>query len=233
MRLQDLNTRKFSFNPKSSTFLADMEKFNPFRFNEKGLGSKKALKYMVLMYDKESELIQTITNYAYRKRVAAIAAGFTPHEDGRFPEKVKQMLLGNVKTFNRAMVYFCAKQREPLLLRLAVLEHAQMKIALDAIENYDDKIHKLSDDIARRIIEVRTELFFGEESKEVLDALYNEIDDRELGLEVENIVEKLTSVGLKEEYGELTYGRDYPKPEVKFAGEDVPEEPLGEALSEG
>lgn len=222
--LNSIDTSRFYFfDPKDKMFLRNMEEIKQFRFNVKGLSSKKALTYITLMYDRNSELVRTIANYPRRKRIAVLASGFEMDEGGHFDNKVKDMLTGKIPEFNKAMIYYCCKQREPLVVRLAVLEHVQMDLARKALDEYDDRLHKLSDEVANRIKEIREELFFGEETEDVIKAVYEEIDDMELGLEVENIVDKISGDGLKE-FGDYTYGREYKKPEVKFAGAEIPKE---------
>ena len=73
MQLKDIDTRKFLINPKQKGFESMMLALSPvFHFKIDKVSRKKALTYLTLMYDKNSEIRRDVGEYAQRKYIASL-----------------------------------------------------------------------------------------------------------------------------------------------------------------
>lgn len=83
-----------------------------------------AIKYMALLYDPESPVVKTITDYIQQRQTAAILAGFEPAEDGKFDDDVDELMRCMDENFNTMIIRFVRFFNSPTYSLLTVTKQA-------------------------------------------------------------------------------------------------------------
>jgi len=220
MVLSELNTASFFFDPKSKTFLSDLEKHDEFGFTPKDYISKKDLcTYIALCYDPESDIRKTYSHYGTRKRMAAVASGFELDEKGKFSQDVEDYLVGENMAFNAAIVKYLSFTYDLNFMRYYVFELLQHKALLAAM-NGDTKGIEQADKLTEKQSKEGVVIFGGNEVHEMRRALSEGAAIKALELTPEDIAYKLAD---GENLNDINPYGDYEVDKLKFIGDDIPE----------
>jgi len=175
----------------------DLKKYPEFNLNYEvftGLNNDKILKYMMLVYT-DNILNRTIPELLKQKREAALLAGFEIGlKTRRFPEKLERVFECKHWDLNKLLVRICRLNNNSSFEQLAIYEEARarqmVKLVSDTIDN--EKIKDIHENIRRLTIDIDSlerDLLAGEKDKEIIDMLYHEIENIQLGIRPEEIAE--------------------------------------------
>ena len=138
---------------------------------------KKVLKYTILLYDLDSELRNTYSDYATRKREAALKAGFRlDGKTNKFPEEVEAILLGQDTNANKIIMNYVRIQNDPSLLLYTSLSELLAVEMENSLTERDPKIIKYIREniskIGESVAKLEAEIFGGRELASMRRALY-------------------------------------------------------------
>jgi hypothetical protein len=189
-KLENINLSAFKYNPADNKDLKRLEENHEefYGVNAKsGLKvlKKEILRYIILMYDKNTPLRIMYTGFNKRKGYAAIMAGFKRDpRTGKFNNAVKDVILGKNDDVNKAIVRYLMFFYDADYLQLIIyyeLLGKQYRTAMEdgqkALSNTNvQAIEKIREEINRL-----TEKIFGnedgsEESKDLEIELYRALE---------------------------------------------------------
>jgi len=159
-----------------------------------GLDPEEVIKYVLLMYT-DNILNRTIPDLLKRKRESALLAGFEIGlKTRRFPEELEDIFQCQVQEVNELIVRVSRLNNNSAFEQLAIYEEARarqmFKLVGDIIDN--EKVKDIHENIRRLSIDIEAlerKLLVGERGKEVVDLLYHEIENIQLGIRPEEIAE--------------------------------------------
>lgn len=154
-----------------------------------GLDPDKVLRFILIMWDRNSPLVQ-IQNTADRMKYAAEIAGFT-NKNGELPTKVLKMFKGHNKDANMATIYWCRTQHSAkwtLFVALTVRLYADQLLLMQGDD--DAPSSKVLIETAGSIDEMRSEIL-ARLNNENLDESFEEFLLMDLGLRPEEISESI------------------------------------------
>lgn len=169
--------------------------FNPKlpALNHIKLAHDKMVRYALLMYS-DNVIHRLIPEFAHRKREAALLAGFTLEENGRFWEPVENMLYCKYDTVNDMAVRVASLTRSTVFSRLMSYNDAiitqQKELNSSKRDKKDDKTKDIIANIERLaslIKDLESELLSGDLNKDLLERLYSHIEGISLGIRPEEI----------------------------------------------
>lgn len=218
LTLDDIDTTKLLYNPKSANFEKRMTEIEEFDFNIDKVNRKKALTYIVLMYDYNTPLIRLFNELPDRKRNAAIMAGF--NIEGGFAVNVERCIFGKVKAFNRAIVKYLSLSNSTDFSVRAVLEDILFRYMADALEKPNAKTHDTLIKLREEVEKLTISLLRGEETDDIKQALYEGSEQVKLRLTVEDKKELMDKNGL-EDYNPYP---GYKPNRIMYHGSEIHEE---------
>lgn len=193
-----IDTSEWIYNPKSPTFLRDMEEEQPFRFKVKGCTKESALVYICLMYDPKSKLFQREKDSIKRKEQAGKIAGFPYNEKTGFDKYCIGYMSGQSSIFNDAIAHYIFLSNSIYVQRLVSLEFNYEKLIRESFDNYDSKMDKLISDALESIEKLRQRVFGGDEVHALQQALSKKIMNMSDMLRMEAVNEEFEKNGLEE-----------------------------------
>jgi len=228
MDLKNLDTSKFRFDPKKPSFEEDLIKESKvFDLSLKGVNRKKALIYIVLMWDINSEIVRSGKEYVVRKYEAGTAAGFNLHEvdssTGKrlvFSKTAEDLFIGENDRFNKAVIQYVSLMHSPEYTRLVVVTHHYNKMASESLKSMSDKDNTFMRNMLDDINTLEQKLFGGEEVFNVKKALYEGTGRTLVKLRPEDEVDEFAINGLR---FWSPYSDYMPEP-LHFVGDKVPED---------
>ncbi len=168
---------------------------NPKKFLTKSVSFDKTLRY-ILIYYSDNILRKTIPEVMQRKKEAALLAGFQLNKEGKFHVQVEKILLCQNQHANRMIVRVLRRSENKKFLQLCVFEESlakQMQKLIDGIGEKDRELTKVVIDNVRTLTEdcekLENDLLNEDEDKDLLNMLYDERDDNNLGISPEEIAE--------------------------------------------
>ncbi len=176
-----------------------LKKYPELKLSKRELGKlsfDKVLRYVMIYYS-DNVLRHTMPETLRRKREAAFIAGFNfGDKTNKFGPEVERMLLCQNSGINRLIVRFIRRSENKKFLQLCVFEEArakQMQKLIDGVEGKGtettkyviDNVKTLSEDIDR----LERELLNDDPNEELIDMIYDEVDNNNLGISPEDIVE--------------------------------------------
>lgn len=200
--LDSIDGTVFLYNPKKHQDLRKLEESHQdfYGVNAKsGLKTlkKEILRYIILMYDKNTPLRTLYSNYNKRKGYAAIMAGFQRDpRTNKFNNAPKDVLLGNNDDTNKAIVryimfFFDADYLQLILYNelLGKQFRASMKeeqkaltgANINAIQNIREEINRLTEKV-----------FGGKETKELEAELYRALEIEKETLHPDWVAKRIT-----------------------------------------
>ena len=201
MKLEDINTSKFLFDPKEKDFVSNMIKRSAAFDLELGINVKMLLTYVALVYDINSEIRRNARlDYSQRKVEGAITTGFSM-KNKRFAKDVERLLLGEDDSFNRAIVeYVCLSLNNDYKL-LYVLEenyNDMIKDHSNSVKKFTNNDRKLLTEMSGQIKGLESLLFGGQEVMNARRALYEGTEAIRDRFRLEDAVEKQEKDGLED-----------------------------------
>lgn len=217
INLDEINTEKFYFNPKTPDFIKKSYKYSEFDLKEFGSMRENLLIYIIILYDKHSPIRQDKDMpFMQKKRYAAELSGLM--ERGKIKEGIADVLLGANDEFNKALAKYLTFQHSTLHTRISILELAQEKAILNTMKLGDERSIKLSLQTTKDLEEALNEASGGDEWHKMKEAIQTEAGKITDGLRVEDMVEKE-----KEGKIESAYPNDYNPDDIKFLSHKKPE----------
>lgn len=232
MRRNDYDFSGCLFNPSAPKFLTNIHSIPAFKSYDGKLPKSKVFAWIVMMYDLNSPMRRTITNYYDRKRMCAELAGWETGKNGEFTEDVTKMLIGDARVrdnFSETVVAIYSLVTEyvalfgmPEYTQLIAYLNMQHQIVREAMTNtFDRDAPKTLDFVTEKIKVLTNEVFGSGQTTEVMkarQALYNMAEKERIRLNPENIVKIITEEGeLPKEFN--PYG-DYKPEKIVFAGDE-------------
>lgn len=160
------------------------------------LPSPEIFRYIILMYDKNSQLRQDYVNMVDRKHRAAELAGFTKTKSGKYSDRYEAVMLGQDETANIQIVRYILQFNENDYLSLCAYTELLVAETIDSMKAQDagDR-QKIVGNIKNITAELRAieERMLGQDNyKKMRDALYASIDKNRLQLRPEQVAKALT-----------------------------------------
>lgn len=221
MVLEDLNTSKFLFDPKSYGFMSKLEKMDEFKFDPpKGINKYYLCIYITLMCDPQSDIRRTYSHYGTRKRESALCAGFKLGKNERFTQALEDIFIGYNENFNKAFVKYLSLSYDPEFVRINIFQRLLYASLLKVSEG-DQQAIKIADSLTDKLKSEEKHVFDGDESQNMRKELYQGSLLKELGIKPEDIAFKLSEGDALKEFSK--YGIKYEVDEMKFLGDVKPE----------
>ena len=162
----------------------------------KAMPSAEVFRYIILMYDKNSQLRQDYINMVDRKHRAAELAGFTKTKSGKYSERYESVMLGQDDTANIQIVRYILQFNENDYLSLCAYTELLVAETIDSMKAQDaSDRQKIVGNIKNITAELRAieERMLGQDNyKKMRDALYASIDKNRLQLRPEQVAKVLT-----------------------------------------
>lgn len=216
MELKDLKLNRLLYDPSKDTDLIRLKKeYVEFNTPVRGLEANKILRYVILMYDRNSELREEYPNIHQRKAIAAQLAGFSLNKNRKFPEVIEEMLLGKIKEVNIMIVKYILLYPDPDALALEVYYEMivrQSTLTMGKIADpreYKDILAN-TENLRKKISELTQSVFGGDELNSIKRELYGMIEEKRTAIRPEDIAEKIEK-GLNP-IDENPYGDYKPEP---------------------
>lgn len=218
-----VDTSKLLFDISKKDIVRTLKwKIPEFKEYKGELDPKETFRYIVLMYDLNSDLWRMHKDYVRRKYEAARLAGFTPNKrTGKFTEKVTSVILGQDPEVNKLAVAYIAQFAMPELVELHAMLVVQERLLREMMDgdlkaNMDLTMTRVSE----RIRELTRKIFYSGDKDEVMEmrhALYEHVRKEELPTP-EFVAKVLSEEGdLPPDYN--PYG-DYKVDEMRFVGDE-------------
>lgn len=159
------------------------------RYNE-----AKILKWIILCYDIKSDF-REVTNVYKRKIDSALSAGFEKGPDGYIYPSYIRAINGDDQVVNKWIIRYCRIQHSAKFSKLCVYEDElyrdlqglkdltepnARRIAIQNINNLESEVGVL-----------QREFLAGDETKNIVDELYNHVEIEQLELTPEDIAHKI------------------------------------------
>ena len=221
MNIKDLDTSKFLYDPKKPSELKRLREESPefaelptLEGDRVRLDQDALNRYVVLMYDKESQLRREYPKIRQRKAAAAQYAGFNLNKKREFRREVEQMLIGQIPEVNRMIVKYVLKYNDPDQLALEMyyeMYQRQVALMLQGIADPSDykKIHEVSEKLRTSIAELSEKTLGGQDEASIIKELYADLENLRESMMPEYIADKLAK---GEELGYNPYGGYEPEP---------------------
>lgn len=200
MQLKDLDLSVFKYNPDDKKELKRLQEdypvFKPLFLQNPKLSEYNLdiLKYIIILYDKNSPLWEMTKTHEEKKVKAMLMAGFEPGLDGRFNNDVERALLyGQDEDVATMIIKYVYLFNSIDFSELVGMIEYNSQILRD-IMNRKTKNQTLKDlkETSARIKELTSNIFGGKETKEIEERLYEELSMSKISLRPEHIVKKLT-----------------------------------------
>ena len=183
-------------------------------------------RYILLMYDPNSPLVELVDDYWSRKFDALELAGFK-QRNGKFEPKVESFVLGKSNEVNDIVIDWLIYIAKPKWTHLVFLCESLIRYTRQAEDGINENkiapadvkaVNEIMDKMAKVVHEW---LFKGDETKEFLERLYYKTHRELLKVHPEDYAKKLASGDNLD--GDSPYGK-YKVEKLKFAGSKIPEE---------
>ena len=176
----------FEYNPKDNKDLKKLEESHPdfHGVNAKsGLKTlkKEILRYIILMYDKNTPLRTSYNAYHKRKGYAAIMAGFQRDpRTKKFNNAVKDVILGQNDDVNKGIVRYVMQFFDADYLQLILYNELMGKQFRSSMQDNQKALSSTHinaiQDIREEINRLTEKVFGGKESKELEKELYRALE---------------------------------------------------------
>ena len=154
-----------------------------------GIDKNKAIRYVCLMYDKNTPFRTRYPDIMKRKMEVALHAGFKLEADGIFPEKVEEMMSGKNSSVNRIMVAFVRMHRNVKYSYLISIEESFYFLMEEVARGEMKNLNRLKE-IQGEIEETTMEMLNDDNNTNVKEDLFKYIEDQRLKLRPEDIARK-------------------------------------------
>jgi hypothetical protein len=209
MNIQEIDGSVFKYNPTSKNALKQLQKDYP-EFGEShlkaGLGSnsieydlepfrENVLKYVILLYDKNSPLWSTIQDFNHRKITALQMAGFKVQPNGQFSVEVQQgIIMGKNSVVNNMIVRYVFLFNNPKFVMLVGLLQVYINL-FTKIQSSSPKKEELLmfKQTAEDIDKLTADIFGGKENQELENTLYEVLNMNKMLFRPEHVAERIAN----------------------------------------
>ena len=137
----------------------------------------EVLRYIILMFDLNSEYRELYVDYATRKREVAIKAGFAINPDSRkFDRETEDILVGKNEQVNKAIICYVLLQNNPDALLYVAYNEMLSKEIENSLTEDDPRIIKYTRENIQKIglarSDIEEKIFGGREVSAMRRALY-------------------------------------------------------------
>lgn len=207
VQLSDYEFSNYLFDPTITDARLEraMSKYKEFtnelpKFMKRG----KVLKYIVLMYDINTEMNNVFPDYNTRKRECAILAGFIIEENNKFDEDVEDFLIGKNEAINDMIARYIRLFNNPdyiayvsywsMLAHEILASLTTTKLTKEgAVVEKDSADYRYTlnniDDLTKKINNLSKSIFRGDDSAALRKALYKSMERERLALRPESIAD--------------------------------------------
>ena len=228
MKLNDLDTSKLRYNPKSKNFIKqlcdDIPEFNAYSgHHSKKPPRDKLFGYIAVLYDINSSMGYEVLDYYDKKSEVAEMFDFPKQDNGDWEKYVEEMLLGQNKEVNELIAVFIAQFGSPEyiqkiayteMLRRETVNALSQKAGKDTLQNID----KLTANL-KGVDRVLYQSGKKDELTEARNALYAKAVKDRVKIRPEDIVEILEKEGdLPPEFDQYPSLKEK-KPNLRFYNE--------------
>ena len=218
MNKSDIDVKSLMYDPFDPKTPNDLEEYDEFKGGF-GLDKGQVCAYIILMYDKETQLRRELPYFNKRKLVAAELAGFEQGKNGKLLEKYEDVLLGKNEKVNGAISKYIRLFASPKYLSLVyywsiLSAEFENVTSLNASKDFKNTIANI-ERLEIKINECVNFLYGGDEVKDIQRALYESVEKENLKLRPENIA-LMDEDELDEQIGN-PYG-DYRPEKLKYKG---------------
>ena len=221
MDLSNIVTLKLLFDPKKEGFEQEMIDRSPV-FDIKSIDRRKALTYIILAFDINSEVRRNQRELLQRKSIAAQIAGFKT-TNNFFDEDAEDMIVGENDEVNKAIVeyvYLMFNNDYKLLYVLEERYNETMALYKTTARAFSEGDRKHLTNMKEQIEEIESVLFGGTEVLNVRKALYEGIDGARLRIRAEDRVENKKLDPTLDIFNPFP---GYKTPKLRFAGDKIPD----------
>lgn len=217
VKKDNIDVSVLMFDPWSKETVSRLEENDEFK-QPFGIDKQKVISYIILVYDLKTQLRKEYPFFNQRKVVAAELAGFPKKKDGKFTVEYENVLIGKNERVNKAISKYIRLFYNPKYLMLVYywsilsleFENINNKKESSDFKNTIANIEKLE----AKIVECEEFLYGGQEQRDAVQALYEEVEKEKLAIRPEDIA---MSDNVDELIGEGPYGGYKPSP-LKFKG---------------
>ncbi len=199
----------YRYNPEDKSEVYKLKEFDEFQFEvPAGTTFEQVAKYIIYLYDKDSDLRSMFFDYRERKKESARLAGFKRGKDGKYDTPVEGIILGQNKEVNHAIMCYLRQSKDPDFIMYSTYWELLSKEIEDALAIDKPKDREYSrkniEELGNKISELEKSIFGGVEVEELRKALYAEMEKEKLRLRPELIANdsKNNRLDIGDPYGE-------------------------------
>lgn len=178
---------------------------DPKKYKGMRISFEKVLRY-VMYYYTQNALRDAIPEMIHRKKEAAILAGFEIIRDtGKFSGEVERLIKCENELANQLIIRFLRRSENKKFMLLCGFEEARAKQMLKLVDGIGDKEKELTKvvienvkTLSEDIEDLESELLNQDESPDLMELLYSEVDFTNLGISPEDIAESESEGTTKE-----------------------------------
>lgn len=220
--IRDLDTSRFQYDPKNPYDIERLKRDIPEFAEHPTIDNKKikafdqddAVRYVILLYDRESQLRREYTKIRQRKAVAAAYAGFKPSAKGEFRKDVERILIGQSPEVNKMIVRYVMSYNDPDQMALEMYIEMFQRNAAAMLQNIADpmeykRIHEVTEKLKASISELTQKLLGGQDESSIIKELYADLQKLRETMMPEYVAE-IRAKGQDLEYN--PYGSYEPEP---------------------
>ncbi len=200
--LDDFDFTGYLYDPTlpDRDLISALEKFPEFKVHiSKHISRATVIRYIIMMYDFNTEMPEYFPDYMVRKREVARISGFKLRDGDRFREEVEDILIGENQQVNDMIVRYVKLFENPDYVTYVSywsMLNAEVVKSLAANDAKEVKIIRENIDKLRQTIgELSREIFKGDDSKSLRRALYRGMERDKLGIRPEEKAEMFAPPG--------------------------------------
>lgn len=180
----------YRYNPDSKSEISKLLDFDEFKFEPpSGTTFEQIAKYIIYLYDKDSELRSLIFDYRERKKESAKRAGFRRNNDGHFNEESEKIIFGKNEVVNHAIMFYLRQSNDPDFILYSAFWELLSKEIEESFSTGTPKeretVRKNIEELGNKISELEKHIFGGVESEELRRTLYADMEKQKLRLKPE------------------------------------------------
>jgi hypothetical protein len=210
MKLSDIDTSKYLYDPKRAESWMKLKKFKEF---DKLKNPSKTIPYIILMYDVSNDQIRNeFPFYPNRKKGVCDLIGW------KIDKEVEGILIGNDEDVNAMIVRYISLFNNPDLLNLASFYEIYVFLNKEAFSGkFDSRTITDIEKVNASIKQLTDNVFHGKDETELRMELYRTVREQALGIRPEEIAEKLSrGEDLLDGYERY---KNYKVGDIKFLGD--------------
>lgn len=197
-----------------------------------GFAKTMLYKYILLMYDPRSPILEMTSLDWYGKKFEAVSySGFeySQDKDGyfRFDKRVGEMVVGKIDKINDMIISFIGWINNSKWAHRVFLYETHLQYLHGSLKGSDDETHQRARREVRQIMNEMNELdkelvHSYEETEEFMARFYYQIERSRLAIRPEDYAQKLAEGDSLR--GDNPYGVNYIVDRIKFVGDELPKD---------